>query len=53
MSNIFLYRNGSARELSLVEWLDLWASLPPELSVAIEAGVIIALGDGAQVWKRS
>ena len=53
MSNIFIYANGQARELSLVEWLDLWAALPPEIAAAIEAGAIIALGNGAQVWKRS
>jgi len=53
MSDIFLYRNGSARELTTFEWSNLRASLPPELSAAIEAGMIVALENGAQIWKRS
>lgn len=53
MSDIFIAtKDGRARELTISEWLDLWAALPLQVSAAVEAGMIIAL-DGAQIWKRS
>ena len=52
MSNVFLYANGRARELTIPQWLDLWARLPLAVSQAVEAGMIVPLGDGVQVWKR-
>jgi len=51
VSGIFLYADGRARELDLVTWLDLWAALPPAVSLAVEAGDVVSFMT-VKIWRR-